>query len=197
MTTGIQDFVVEYPTVSGHAQCHVRLLDDESRPLTVVCSQFINHRGGSVTNYIGEIQQELHGGVLPQQPRLLPEVRERVRVAVAKPTADTVIDAVTALLTLNMGYVVKTGLKAISAVGDTVKLRQRRAQRLSEILWVEHYPAGSLGSLFQEDKYALVAFDDNGMPNWEHVTLTQVVERSRFSEQEIQKDRASLVLQTD
>ncbi len=197
MTTRVQDFVVSYPTVRGHAQCHVRLLDDAPRPLAVVCSQFINHRGGSVTNYVGEIRQELQSGAFPQQRRLLPEVHERVREAVAKPTADTVIDALVALVTLDTGYVVRTAFKTVSAVWDTVKVRQRRAQRISDVLWVEHYPAGSLGSLFADDKYALVTFDENGMPDWEHVTLAQVVERSGFSEQEIRKDRGSLVLQAD
>lgn len=183
----MHDFVYTYSEFPHPSWCHVRILDERDRPITVLCSQMFDNRGCSVTNAIKDIRR----AVLASLEQAQPSPVERARAALLKPTPDTAIDAAVAAC----GH---SGLGLLSAalkLGWRVLSEERdAARRIANVTWVEHYPNGTLPSLFRHDKHALVTFDrTSGQPGWEHVDARAIAERTGYSVRQLTVPRDRLV----
>jgi len=57
-----QEFVYRYSGFSGTASCcNIRMLDDEDKPIVILCSQMADKPGTSVTNLAESISHDIRG----------------------------------------------------------------------------------------------------------------------------------------
>ena len=151
-----QEFIYSFSGFSGvQSRCHIRILDDQDKPLVVVCSQMATKPGTSVTNAAEIIAQDVR------------EFLERDNAT---------------LMSAIQNYIKNLTVFALESVKLALEYRERHMERtgkLNGLVWVEHYAAG-LG-LAPRGSYAIVTFDqDSWTPNWDYVSLVTVAEKTGY-----------------
>lgn len=191
------DYLVEYPTHPHEGQCYVRVLEAEGNPTTVVVSQAIGNIGGSVTNYVGPIRKAVAGKLgLTTQP-----LTAAAREAVASPGVDVVANVITALImcdvTIVLPTALKTALKGAVATAHAAKTNRELEERLKSLVWIEHYPEGSLPGGQNAESFKVVSFDPELA--WSAQNIEQLSFKTGYSTEELRRDPAELraVLRTD
>lgn len=136
-------------------RCHIRLVKaSKDKPLVIICSQYKNYYGTSVTNALELIAEKLFYEIA--NGRIEGVSFDFDLPVYEKWHADT--NSFDKLLT-----------KALPN-----KYRHRFKDRLLDILkifdqivWIEHYPK-DVGLLQDTATVSIVRLDENGSPNWQH-----------------------------
>lgn len=178
----MKDFIVRFNAWNILSKCHVRILEEYDKPITVICSQMFDNEGGSVTNYLEEIraavQQELHAGV--------PSTLDLMREALPRVDADGVIDAILAVIMQNPSYPLRLTLKTIPLAWKVYSEHRNRVKRIDyDLVWIEHYPRGTLRTLFNYDRYTVV---DIKYLKWQEMSLSDISKRTGYPLSLLQKD---------
>jgi hypothetical protein len=181
----MEEQVLEYTAWGIPSKCHIRVLNEPGKPVTVVCSQMIDNLGGSVTNYMEDIRRtvdhELRSGI--------PSASDSMKENLPRPDTDSAIDAIVAVLTADIGYPVRLALKTVPWAWKFYSEHKGILRRIDDLVWVEHYPQEAVASLFPHDVYAVVTFDSStGAPAWEHLKVEEIASRTGYSVPQLQKD---------
>jgi hypothetical protein len=167
----LKDIHFRFPGFHGSAgRCHIRLARADRRsPLVVVCSQYTNYQGTSVTNALeiiaatlfdqiarGEISGVSLDEPLPWQSEWHSDVQ----------WFDKVLARV---------FPEKYENRFLTTYVDASKA-------FSKVVWIENYPVELTSSLFPFKHLSAVTLDESGSPVWHHrITSEWLVEKTGFS----------------
>lgn len=182
-----QEFVYPFSGFSGvPSRCHIRVLDDQDKPLVVLCSQMASKPGTSVTNAAEIIAQNVREFLERDNVTLTSAIQNYVK----KSRFTKMLDDLVKQLKESKNITVF----AIESIKLALEYRERHVERtgkLNGLIWVEHYAAG-LG-LLPQDSYAIVTFEqDSWTPSWEYVTLENIAQRTGYPFADFQVPFATL-----
>lgn len=136
-------------------RCHIRLAkDSKEKPLVIVCSQYKNYYGTSVTNALELISEKLFYEIA--NGRI-----EEISFDFDLPLYDqwhSDVNAFDRILTNILPDKYRHRFK--NSFLDIIKV-------FNEIIWIEHYPE-DVGLLQETATVSIVTLNDNGSPDWQH-----------------------------
>lgn len=170
-----QESIYSFSGFSGvQSRCHIRILDDQDKPLVVVCSQMAVKPGTSVTNAVEIIAQDVREFLERDNATLMSAIVSYIK----KSRVTKILDDLIKQSKESKNLTVFT-LESVKLALEYRERQMERAGKLSGLVWVEHYAAG-LG-LAQRGSYAIVTFDqDSWTPNWDYVSLVTVAEKTGY-----------------
>ena len=156
------DFIHEYSGVQGRkSSCHIRILNGEGKPITVICSQLPSNNGTSVTNVAENIAAEIYEQIDSSKKTL----RNVIKDYFDEHQGYEMVDHLIKKLKESGGYslffleILKQALKFSSE-------SKLAAERIKNLVWVEHYPIGA-GLHPTTHEYSVVRFNEETWePNW-------------------------------
>lgn len=189
----LRDIDFEFAGFSGtEGRCHIRLARaSEQAPLVIVCSQYQNYYGTSVTNGFELIFTKLF--------RDIAELRvDGVRFDDSLPI---VKDSRNAHLVFErlLNRILPKRYRTPTAV------RLDFVQMFSSLIWIEHYPEGT-GIHPSAATVSVVTLDSNGSPVWRHGLSNEEVQASGLNrkqlfvegaEVDLEQRKASLGMESD
>jgi len=162
------------------SRCHVRLLDDEDKPLIVICSQLAKDPGTSVTNAAELIAKQIQNYLSQNNLTLSAAIQRYVKSSRFTKMLDDLICRLRDSKNLT--------IFTLESVKLALEYRERQFQRtgkINNIIWIEHY-SKAVG-FFHEDRYAIVSFEhDSWTPRWEHLPGAELANRTGYSVSEFQ-----------
>ena len=182
VTCNAVDFIHEYSGVQGRkSSCHIRILNDEGKPITVICSQLPSNTGTSVTNVAENIAAEIFEQIYSSKKTL----RNVIKDYFDKHQNHEVIDHLIKKLKESGEYslffleILKQALKYSSE-------SKLAAERIKNLVWVEHYPIG-VGLHTTTHEYSVVRFNEETWePSWtKWVTETAISEFTSYSVKDV------------
>ncbi len=170
-----QEFIYSFSGFSRvPSRCHIRILDDQDKPIVVVCSQMATKPGTSVTNAAEIIAQNVREFLERDNATLMSAVQNYIMKSRFTKILDDLVKQLKGSKNLT--------IFALESVKLALEYRERHVERtgkLNGLVWVEHYAAG-LG-LAAQKSYAIVTFDqDSWTPSWEHVSLATVAAKTGY-----------------
>lgn len=168
------EFVYSFIGFGGvQSRCHIRILDDQDKPIVVVCSQMATKSGTSVTNAAEIIAQNVVREFLERDNVTL---MQAIRNYIKKSRSTKILDDLVRKLKESKTPIVF----ALESLKLALEYRERHLERTDKsLVWVEHYAAG-LG-LGPRESYAIVTFhQDSWTPNWDYVSLATVASRTGY-----------------
>ena len=147
--------------------CHIRLAKAEKdKPLIIVCSQYKNYYGTSVTNALELISEKLFYEIANNQ---IEGVSFDFKLPIYEKWHSDV-NAFDRVLTKVLPNKYHHRFK--DKLLDIVKI-------FKEIIWIEHYPE-EVGLLQDTATVSIVSLNENGSPNWQHGMSKNVYEHLGF-----------------
>lgn len=182
-----QEFVYSFSGFSGvPSRCHIRVLEDQDKPLVVLCSQMANKPGTSVTNAAEMIAQNVREFLERDNATLMSAIQNYVKKSRFTKMLDDLVKQLKESKNLTVF--------AIESIKLSLEYRERHVERtgkLNGLMWIEHYAAG-LG-LAPQGSYAIVTFEqDSWTPSWEYVSLSTVAQRTGYPSANFQVPLATL-----
>jgi hypothetical protein len=182
-----QEFVYSFSGFSGVlSRCHIRVLDDQDKPLVVLCSQMASKPGTSVTNAAEIIALNVREYLERDNTTLMSAIQNYVKKSRFTKMLDDLVKQLKESKNLTVF--------ALESIKLALEHRERHVEctgKLNGIIWVEHYSAG-LG-LAPQDSYSIVTFEqDSWTPSWEYVPLETVAQRTGYSSADFQVPLATL-----
>ncbi|MEH0739970.1 hypothetical protein H4F05_00490 [Vibrio cholerae] len=159
------------------SRCHIRILDEEGKPLVIMCSQVKENAGTSVTNmaeYIAiDIKEYLERDNITLASAIARYLRE-------KKLSEMLGDLVKGLKDANKYSVF--ALESIKLALEYTEKYRSKQDRLNGFIWVEHYAEG-IFSIVDKDMYSIVTFDpESWQPNWSHENIESVANYTGYPE---------------
>lgn len=178
----IVDFIHNYSGFHGiSSSCHIRILNDDDKPLVVICSQLPSNRGTSVTNVAEHIASEIC--------KQLSENNQTLKDAIEGYVSEYKGYEMLEHLIQKLKDSGKYSIFFLEILKQALKFRtesKQATERLKNLIWVEHYPPG-VGFHTYTHEYALVTFEkDTWNPNWSNwVTAESISDQIHYSVEEI------------
>lgn len=160
-----QDFTYNFGGFSGYpSRCHIRVLDEQNKPLVVICSQLANNPGTSVTNAAEIIAQSVQDYLARDNLPLTAAIQRYIKTS----KFTKILGDLVARLKDSKNLTVFT-LESIKLALEYRESHADRSRKVAGMLWIEHYDA-SIG-LSPKCEYLEVSFEpDTWAPNWECTT---------------------------
>lgn len=176
-----REFVYNFNGFSGTpSRCHIRILDDEEKPLVVVCSQMAVSPGTSVTNHAEFIASDVRQYLERGNITLVDAIQNYLK----KSRLTRILDDLVSRLKDSKNITV-FALESIKLALEYQERYKSRAGKLRELVWVEHY-AASLG-LGSNGSYAVVTFDeDSWTPDWQYVHLDALEKKTGYQQSDFE-----------
>jgi len=166
-----QEYIYTFSGFSGvRSRCHIRILDDQDKPLVVVCSQMATKPGTSVTNAVEIISQNVREFLERDNITLMSAIQNYIK----KSRFTKILDDLVKQLKESKNLTVFT-LESVKLALEYRERHMERTGKLNDLIWVEYYAAG-LG-IARQGSYSIVTFDqDSWTPNWHYISLAEVAE---------------------
>lgn len=159
------------------SRCHFRILDEQDKPLVVICSQTSKLVGTSITNMAEflaiDVQKYLEQGNQPLQK----QIKKYIKTSKAEKLLGDIVN----YLKKNE----KIHIFILESLRSFFEFRTKyieRKDKIKNMVWVELYPQNSVGSFFDKDRYSIVRFDEESWePSWVGTTVEKLVEQTGYS----------------
>lgn len=173
----MKEFVYRFEGFHGTpSRCHIRILNEKGKPIVVMCSQFSDKPGTSVTNMAEEIAFSTRQYLESNNATLATLVTRYLR---EKTISEILADLICAIKQAK-DYLVLM-LEWIKCTFDYHHNYKNNKNRIENFIWVEHYAPGV--GLYENGSYAVVSFDgDMWGPNWRYGSLAAIVKYTGYSE---------------
>ncbi|WP_148255311.1 hypothetical protein [Aidingimonas lacisalsi] len=163
------------------SSCHVRILNDEGKPLTVICSQLPSNTGTSVTNVAEHIASEICEKISKENKKLRQVIESYFKEYKSHEMIDHLINKLKESGNYSVFFleILKQSLKFVSE-------SNLAADRVKNLIWIEHYPPG-VGFHPTEHEYAVVSFNkETWEPSWSNWVKEEAIsEHTGYSVEEV------------
>jgi len=183
-----QDFVYKFNGFFGcPSRCHIRILDDEGKPLVIICSQMAKNPGTSVTNMAEILARDMKLYLEQDNFTLVAAIQNYIQQSRFTKMLDDLVKRLKESKNLT--------IFALESIKLALEYRERQTERTGRIkncIWVEHY-APRLG-LSERATYAVVNFEpDSWTPSWDYMPLAKLVAKTGYPEDDFSISPALLV----
>ncbi|MCC6507340.1 MAG: hypothetical protein IT475_18070 [Aquimonas sp.] len=182
-----QDFIYSFSGVSGApSRCHIRILEDENRPLVVVCSQMSATAGTCVTIAVETITHDIRQFLERDNVTLMSAIQNYI----TKSRFTKILDDLVAQLKQSKNMTI-FALESLKLALEYHERFNERSGKLNGLVWVEHYAEG-LG-LAPYGSYAIVSFDkDSWTPYWNYLSLENLAELTGYPTSDFEVPHSTL-----
>lgn len=182
-----QEFIHSFGGFGGYpSRCHIRVLDDQEKSLVILCSQMTENPGTSVTNAAEIIAKDIKNYFELGNVTLASAMQNYIKKSRLTNILGDLIGRLKESKSLT--------IFALESIKLALEYRERHFERtgkLNGLVWVEHY-APDIG-LAVTGSYAIVTFSpETWTPSWEHVSLSEIAERTGYPIADFQVPIASL-----
>ena len=173
----MEEFIHEFSGLGGiQSKCHIRILNEEGKPLVIMCTQVADNEGTSVTNMAEYIAIDVKNYLERDNLTLATAIARYLR---EKKLSEMLSDLIGGLKEANKYSVF--ALESIKLALEYTERYRSIKERYDGFIWVEHYPTGVL-SIVKNDMYSIVTFDDETwQPTWGHCYIESVSEYTGYS----------------
>ena len=169
------EFIHEYSELGEiPTTCHIRILNEEDKPLVIMCTQITENKGRSITNIAEFIAIDIKNHFEHKNLKLSTAIKRYLREKKLSEMLGDLIDG----LRKKDGYSVLI-LESIKLALEYSERYRTKKEKYDRFVWVEHYPKGVL-SIIRSDRYSIVTFDDTWRPSWEHCDIESVSEYTGY-----------------
>ena len=178
----LKDIHFEFVGFGGtEGRCHIRLVRaSEKAPLVIVCSQYQNYYGTSITNGFELIVTKLF--------------RDIAELRVNGFRFDDSLPIVEASRNAQLVFESLLNLMLPKRYRSTTAVRLDIVRMFSSVIWIEHYPEGT-GLLPSAATASVVTLDTDGSPVWQHGLSKEVVQTSGLDRKQLFVEGAEVDLE--
>lgn len=178
----IVDFIHNYSGFRGvKSSCHIRILNDEDKQLTIICTQLPSNTGTSVTNVAEHIASEISEQLNKKNKKLKKIIESYFNEYKSYEMIDHLINKIKESGKYSIFFleILKQALKFVSE-------SSLATERIKNLIWVEHYPPG-VGFHPTTHEYAVVSFNkETWEPSWSNgVTDEAISKHTGYSSEEV------------
>jgi len=173
----MEEFIHEFAGFHGApSRSHIRILNDNNKPLVIMCSQVADKPGTSVTNMAEYIAVDVKKYLEQDNFTLASAIARYLRT---KKLPEMLGDLINGLKSANK-YSIFT-LESIKLALEYSEQYKHQEKRINEFVWVEHY-SSDVG-FHPDGRYAVVSFDEKSwQPNWKHGPIKYIADHTGYSE---------------
>lgn len=169
----MNDFIHHFQGFWGtEGRCHIRMLDEENKPLVIICSQGFPVRGTSITNAVDDLYGNMQQYLMQSNLTLTSSISSYLE---NKRWSKILLDLIEAIRGKSITEFTLESLKIALEKRENFKNRE---DKIRNLIWVEHYPK----TIHDSPWHMIVSFaDDTWTPSWRPVTLEELACDTKYT----------------
>ena len=150
-------------------KCLIRIIEEDNKPIVVLCVQKKVSKGTTITNTIDLIAKEVFYQLKTENGSISSEFTKYLTEYPLSKKLKYIGDCIK-----NSSNWTAFIFHRLGEFFSIKELKEKRNKKINNIMWVEYYPADT--SFFTYDKYAVITFNNEyWSPEWNHISEDDLV----------------------